>query len=149
MRNNFVLVYELLDEAADAGWPQTTDEAALRALVFQKVRLGLGFGIRVYFRVATNPCDLPQGFVTAAARARREAAASASTLQVTPNATPDPHPHPDSHPHPHPHPQTPPSPPQVTGAVGWRKEGIRYKKNEVFLDVVEQASDGRRTTGRG
>ena len=26
---------------------------------------------------------------------------------------------------------------QVTGAVGWRRNGIRYKKNEVFLDIVE------------
>lgn len=25
----------------------------------------------------------------------------------------------------------------VTNAVSWRSEGIRYKKNEVFLDVVE------------
>lgn len=27
---------------------------------------------------------------------------------------------------------------QVTGAVGWRKDNLRYKKNEVFLDIVEQ-----------
>ena len=27
---------------------------------------------------------------------------------------------------------------QVTGAVGWRKDNIKYKKNEVFLDIVEQ-----------
>ena len=26
---------------------------------------------------------------------------------------------------------------QVTGAVGWRKDGLRYKKNEIFLDVIE------------
>ena len=26
---------------------------------------------------------------------------------------------------------------QVTGAVGWRAPGIKYKRNEVFLDVVE------------
>ena len=25
----------------------------------------------------------------------------------------------------------------VTNAVSWRSEGIKYKKNEVFLDVVE------------
>jgi AP-1 complex subunit mu len=25
----------------------------------------------------------------------------------------------------------------VTNAVSWRSEGIRYRKNEVFLDVVE------------
>lgn len=31
-----------------------------------------------------------------------------------------------------------PRPPQaVTNAVSWRSEGIRYRKNEVFLDVIE------------
>lgn len=29
---------------------------------------------------------------------------------------------------------------QVTGAVGWRREGIKYKKNEVFLDIIEQVN---------
>ena len=29
-------------------------------------------------------------------------------------------------------------PAQVTGAVGWRKDNLKYKKNEVFLDIVEQ-----------
>ena len=28
----------------------------------------------------------------------------------------------------------------VTGAVGWRREGIKYKKNEVYLDVVEEVN---------
>jgi AP-1 complex subunit mu len=28
----------------------------------------------------------------------------------------------------------------VTGAVSWRKEGIKYRKNEVFLDVVESVN---------
>jgi len=28
----------------------------------------------------------------------------------------------------------------VTNAVSWRSDGIRYKKNEVFLDVVERAN---------
>jgi hypothetical protein len=36
----------------------------------------------------------------------------------------------------------------VTNAVSWRSEGIRYRKNEVFLDVVESVNllvgrDGR------
>ena len=31
-----------------------------------------------------------------------------------------------------------PTPPiAVTNAVSWRSEGIRYRKNEVFLDVIE------------
>ena len=25
----------------------------------------------------------------------------------------------------------------VTNAVSWRSEGIKYRKNEVFLDVIE------------
>lgn len=29
---------------------------------------------------------------------------------------------------------------QVTGAVGWRSEGIKHKKNEVFLDIIEQVN---------
>lgn len=29
-------------------------------------------------------------------------------------------------------------PSNVTGAVNWRKEGITYRKNELFLDVIEK-----------
>ena len=64
---------------------QVTDANALKALVFQK------------------------GFITSAARVKREAAAAAATLQVT-------------------------------GAVGWRRDGLKYKRNEVFLDVTEKVS---------
>jgi AP-2 complex subunit mu-1 len=28
----------------------------------------------------------------------------------------------------------------ITGAVSWRKEGLKYRKNEVFLDVVESVN---------
>lgn len=28
----------------------------------------------------------------------------------------------------------------VTGAVPWRREGVRYRTNEVFLDVVEDVN---------
>ena len=28
----------------------------------------------------------------------------------------------------------------LTGAVGWRSEGIIHKKNEVFLDVIESVN---------
>ncbi|NXA43288.1 AP1M2 protein, partial [Eudromia elegans] len=31
-------------------------------------------------------------------------------------------------------------PATVTNAVSWRSEGIRYKKNEVFIDVVESVN---------
>lgn len=32
------------------------------------------------------------------------------------------------------------APSAVTGAVSWRKDGIKHKKNEVFLDVVESVN---------
>lgn len=28
----------------------------------------------------------------------------------------------------------------VTGAVSWRREGLKYKTNEVFLDMVEEVN---------
>ena len=28
----------------------------------------------------------------------------------------------------------------VSNAVSWRKEGIKYRKNEIFLDIVEKVS---------
>lgn len=34
-----------------------------------------------------------------------------------------------------------PRPPAtVTNAVSWRSEGIKYRKNEVFLDVIESVN---------
>lgn len=35
---------------------------------------------------------------------------------------------------------TPHVPAAVTNAVSWRKEGIKYRKNEVFLDVIESVN---------
>ena len=32
------------------------------------------------------------------------------------------------------------APPAVTNAVSWRSDGIRYRKNEVFLDVIESVN---------
>lgn len=82
VKGNFVLIYELLDDVLDHGYPQLTDPAVAKAFIFQK------------------------GFVTEATRRKRAAEAQSATLQVT-------------------------------GAVGWRKDGIRYKKNEVYLDLIE------------
>jgi AP-1 complex subunit mu len=34
-----------------------------------------------------------------------------------------------------------PRPPMaVTNAVSWRSEGIKYRKNEVFLDIIESVN---------
>jgi AP-1 complex subunit mu len=73
IRDNFVVIYELLDEMMDFGYPQTTETKILQEYITQE----------------------------------------SHKLEV----------------------QRPPI--AVTNAVSWRSEGIRYRKNEVFLDVVE------------
>lgn len=75
IRDNFVLVYELLDEMMDFGYPQFTVSKVLQEFITQE----------------SHAMDKED---------------------VLP-------------------------PVAVTNAVSWRSEGIRYKKNEVFLDVVE------------
>lgn len=74
IRDNFVLVYELLDEIMDHGYPQIAEVKVLKEYITQ----------------------------------------GAHKLTVV-------------------------KPPQaVTNIVSWRTEGIKYKKNEVFLDVIEK-----------
>ncbi|GAQ82897.1 adaptor complexes medium subunit family domain containing protein [Klebsormidium nitens] len=77
LRDNFVVVYELLDEMMDYGYPQYTEAKILSEFI----------------------------------------KTDAYKMEVT---------------------QRPPM--AVTNAVSWRSEGIRYKKNEVFLDVVESVN---------
>merc|ERR1712004_546443 len=77
VKNNFVLIYELLDEIVDFGYPQNTDTGILKTFITQ------------------------QGIKSAS---REEQAAITS---------------------------------QVTGQIGWRREGIKYRRNELFLDVLE------------
>ncbi|RKP31668.1 clathrin adaptor, mu subunit [Metschnikowia bicuspidata] len=77
IRDNFVIIYELLDEMMDFGIPQTTDTKILKEYITQD-----------YYKLVRT------------------------TRQVQP-------------------------PNAVTNTVSWRKEGIMYKKNEAFLDVVE------------
>jgi AP-2 complex subunit mu-1 len=36
---------------------------------------------------------------------------------------------------------------QITGAIDWRREGIRYKRNEVYLDVFESVNLLMSSTG--
>ncbi|PWA95586.1 AP complex, mu/sigma subunit [Artemisia annua] len=77
LRDNFVVVYELLDEMMDFGYPQFTEANILSEFI----------------------------------------KTDAYRMEVS---------------------QKPPM--AVTNAVSWRSEGINYKKNEVFLDVVENVN---------
>lgn len=74
IRDNFVLIYELLDELMDFGYPQTTETKILQEYITQQ----------------------------------------SHKLETTVRP-----------------------PPAVTNAVSWRQEGLKYRKNEVFLDVIE------------
>ncbi|XP_077202245.1 AP-1 complex subunit mu-2 isoform X1 [Paroedura picta] len=78
IRDNFVIVYELLDELMDFGFPQTTDSKILQEYITQ------------------------QGNKLETAKSR--------------------------------------VPSTVTNAVSWRSEGLKYKKNEVFIDVIESVN---------
>jgi len=77
IRDNFVIIYELLDETMDHGYPQSLDSTILRSFITQQGN-----------RMAADLKTLP--------------------------------------------------PVALTNAVSWRAEGIKHKKNEIFLDVVEK-----------
>ena len=96
IRDNFVVVYELLDEVMDYGYPQFTEGPILREYIKTEAH-----------KLEDTVANFLSGQKTGG--------------QVTP-------------------------PSQVTGAgVTWRKEGIMYKKNEVWqpsqkeCDAVHQA----------
>jgi len=77
IRDNFVIIYELLDEMMDYGFPQTTETKILQEFIMQE---------SYKLDKAVRP------------------------------------------------------PPAITNAVSWRNENIVYKKNEVFLDVIESVN---------
>mmetsp|Transcript_23648 Transcript_23648/g.39678 ORF Transcript_23648/g.39678 Transcript_23648/m.39678 type:complete len:441 (+) Transcript_23648:411-1733(+) len=83
IRNNFVLIYELLDEVLDYGYPQILSPDILKLYITQS-------SVKSFIDKEKKPD-------------------SRATLQVT-------------------------------GAVGHRREGIRYKKNEVYLDIIESVN---------
>ncbi|VDN05824.1 unnamed protein product [Thelazia callipaeda] len=77
VRDNFVVIYELLDEMMDFGFPQTTEGKILQEFITQE----------------------------------------GHKLDIAPRP-----------------------PMAVTNAVSWRSEGLKYRKNEVFLDVIESVN---------
>uniref|UniRef100_A0A8D2DRZ0 MHD domain-containing protein n=1 Tax=Sciurus vulgaris TaxID=55149 RepID=A0A8D2DRZ0_SCIVU len=82
IKNNFVLIYELLDEILDFGYPQNSETGALKTFITQQ-------GIKSQHQTKEE-----QSQVTS----------------------------------------------QVTGQIGWRREGIKYRRNELFLDVLESVN---------
>ena len=80
MRNNMTLIYELMDETMDFGYPQNCAVDVLRLYI------NLG---------NVRPQDEPE------------------PSQLTN---------------------------QITGAIDWRREGIKHKRNEVYIDVLESVN---------
>jgi len=78
IRNNFVLIYELLDEMMDYGYPQNTDADILKLVITQK-------GVQ-------------------SENKGRDISVAA------------------------------------TGVVNWRAEGLKYRKNELYIDVNEDVN---------
>ncbi|KAG0448101.1 hypothetical protein HPP92_028002 [Vanilla planifolia] len=105
IRNNFVLIYELLDEIMDFGYPQNLSPEILKLYITQEgVRFAIFIkGVQLYMMLGVI-CREAHSFAL-------------PSDKPVPNATL-----------------------QVTGAVGWRREGLFYKKNEVFLDIVESVN---------
>ncbi len=87
--DNFVVIYELLDEMMDFGYPQTTDYRILQEYIMQESHK---------MELAPKPPVAVTGAVGTC----------------------------------------PPAP--LTFKVSWRSEGIKYRKNEIFLDVVESVN---------
>jgi AP-1 complex subunit mu len=96
IRDNFVIIYELMDEMMDFGYPQTTESKILQEWVH----------ITITFLL---PC------LTADSHRYITQESYKLEAQVRP-------------------------PMAVTNAVSWRSEGLKYRKNEVFLDVVESVN---------
>ncbi|KAK5065070.1 hypothetical protein LTR84_000905 [Exophiala bonariae] len=86
VKNNFVLVYELLDEILDFGYPQNTDVDVLKMYITPD---NISSAIR---SVSAPPSD---------------------TSRITM---------------------------QATGAQSWRRGDIKYRKNEAFVDVIEDVN---------
>lgn len=83
VRRNFVLIYELLDEAIDGGYAQILEVDVLKKYITQGEK---------------NKLDLNN---------------QETLKRITV---------------------------QATGSCSWRAEGIRYRKNEVYIDVVESVN---------
>eukprot|EP00052_Salpingoeca_macrocollata_P004651 m.42685 g.42685 ORF g.42685 m.42685 type:complete len:435 (+) comp14361_c0_seq1:57-1361(+) len=81
VKNNFSLIYELLDEILDFGYPQSTDVDTMKMFIMQ-----------------SGPTAL---------KSKEEQAKITS---------------------------------QVTGQIGWRREGIKHRKHELYLDVLESVN---------
>ncbi|KAL2322904.1 hypothetical protein Fmac_027283 [Flemingia macrophylla] len=168
IRNNFVLIYELLDEIMDFGYPQNLSPEILKLYITQEgVRSPFSSKVRQqtlllvvtsyhevraqidkllcfslhYLDVNVEKMECITCILPNMSRALSQAKLPSLGWLVRSHPTSSLFlvdkawvlPMPTDRP-------VPNATLQVTGAVGWRREGLVYKKNEVFLDIVESVN---------
>ena len=114
LRDNFVIAYELLDEVMDFGYPQVRPAALAGVRAASRAEAAAKRAAR---RPACRPRPPARLQFTEAKILSEYIKTDAHKMAV--QARP---------------------PMAVTNAVSWRTEGLVYKKNEVFLDVVESVN---------
>lgn len=103
VKNNFVLVYELLDEILDFGYPQNTETETLKMYITTE-------GVKsqqamVYISPSHSPTSEKDMVLMDVIQE--------NTSKITM---------------------------QATGALSWRRSDIKYRKNEAFVDVIEDVN---------
>lgn len=89
VKNNFVLIYELLDEILDFGYPQNSESDTLKMYI-----------------------------TTEGVKSEQAVREEASKITI-----------------------------QATGATSWRRNDVKYRKNEAFVDVVETVNLSMSSSG--
>lgn len=82
VKSNFVLIYELLDEILDFGYPQNSDTDTLKLYI-----------------------------TTEGVKSEKSTKESSNKITI-----------------------------QATGAISWRRQDIKYRKNEAFIDIIESVN---------
>ncbi|KAK3548483.1 hypothetical protein QTP70_013313 [Hemibagrus guttatus] len=108
IKNNFVLIYELLDESFSANqsngvtFPEQARVDLQKAQIARKI---LDFGYPQNSETGALKTFITQQGIKSQTKEEQS--------QITS---------------------------QVTGQIGWRREGIKYRRNELFLDVLESVN---------
>lgn len=89
VKSNFVLIYELLDEILDFGYPQNSDSDTLKLYI-----------------------------TTEGVKSEKSTKESSNKITI-----------------------------QATGAISWRRQDIKYRKNEAFIDIIENVNLLMSSTG--
>lgn len=89
VKSNFVLIYELLDEILDFGYPQNSDSDTLKLYI-----------------------------TTEGVKSEKTVKESSNKITI-----------------------------QATGAISWRRQDIKYRKNEAFIDIIENVNLLMSSTG--